>query len=147
MVELGDIIGGETRGRQNEADITRGRPDGIATQDIEIARMVYQRLAMQIETFELERNQSLYENTVKYNLTESGIHPYTLRELLSEEQQQQVLDLRLGYGQTNGDPYLRRTLAALYPGCTRTISLSPTVRRRRISWLSGACWSRVTRWP
>lgn len=73
---------------------------------------------MHIETFELERNQSLYENTVRYNLTESGIHPYTLRELLSEEQQQAVLDLRLGYGQTNGDPGLRRTIAALYPGST-----------------------------
>jgi len=72
---------------------------------------------MQIETFELERNQSLYENKVRFNLTESGIHPYTLRELLSEEQQHQVLDLRLGYGQTNGDPELRSTLAAYYPGC------------------------------
>lgn len=74
---------------------------------------------MHIETFELERNQSLYENTVRFNLTESGIHPYTLRELLSEEQQQEVLDLRLGYGQTNGDPALRQTLANLYPGCTQ----------------------------
>ncbi|MEZ5568650.1 MAG: aminotransferase class I/II-fold pyridoxal phosphate-dependent enzyme [Halioglobus sp.] len=74
---------------------------------------------MYIETFELERNQSLYENTVRYNLTESGIHPYTLRELLTEEQQAQVLDLRLGYGQTNGDPELRSTLATYYPGCTQ----------------------------
>jgi aspartate/methionine/tyrosine aminotransferase len=72
---------------------------------------------MQIETFELERNQSLYENTVKFNLTESGIHPYTLRELLTVEQQQEVLDLRLGYGQTNGAPELRATLASYYPGC------------------------------
>ncbi|MCZ6830863.1 MAG: aminotransferase class I/II-fold pyridoxal phosphate-dependent enzyme [Gammaproteobacteria bacterium] len=72
---------------------------------------------MQIETFELERNQSLYENTVEFNLTESGIHPYTLRELLTEEQQQQVLDLRLGYGQTNGAPELRATLASYYRGC------------------------------
>jgi len=72
---------------------------------------------MQIETFELERNQSLYENTVEFNLTESGIHPFTLRELLSEEQQQEVLDLRLGYGQTNGAPELRSTLASYYPAC------------------------------
>ncbi|MFT7289357.1 MAG: aspartate/methionine/tyrosine aminotransferase [Halieaceae bacterium] len=74
---------------------------------------------MHIETFELERNQSLYENTVRFNLTESGVHPYTLRELLSEQQQQAVLDLRLGYGQTNGDPGLRDTLASYYPGYTR----------------------------
>lgn len=72
---------------------------------------------MHIETFELERNQSLYENTVEYNLTESGIHPYTLRELLSEAQREELLDLRLGYGQTNGDPALRRTIASYYPGC------------------------------
>ncbi|MEM1110835.1 MAG: aminotransferase class I/II-fold pyridoxal phosphate-dependent enzyme [Pseudomonadota bacterium] len=72
---------------------------------------------MQIETFELERNQSLYENTVDYNLTESGIHPYTLRELLTEEQQQEVLDLRLGYGQTNGAPELRTTISSYYRGC------------------------------
>ena len=73
---------------------------------------------MQIETFELERNQSLYENTVRFNLTESGIHPYTLRELLNEEQQSEVLDLRLGYGQTNGDPELRKTISAMYRNCT-----------------------------
>ena len=72
---------------------------------------------MYIETFQLERNQSLYENSVRFNLTESGIHPYTLRELLSEKQQAEVLDLRLGYGQTNGAPELRRTLASYYPGC------------------------------
>jgi aspartate/methionine/tyrosine aminotransferase len=71
---------------------------------------------MHIETFQLERNQSLYENTVRFNLTESGIHPYTLRELLTARQQQEVLDLRLGYGQTNGAPELRATLASYYPG-------------------------------
>jgi aspartate/methionine/tyrosine aminotransferase len=87
------------------------RPHGAGYQD-------YHGLnKMQIETFDLERNQSLYENTVKYNLTESGIHPYTLRELLTEEQQQEVLDLRLGYGQTNGAAELRSTLASYYPGC------------------------------
>jgi aspartate/methionine/tyrosine aminotransferase len=71
---------------------------------------------MHIETFELERNQSLYENTVRYNLTESGIHPLTLDELLTEEQQREVLNLKLGYGQTNGAPALRSTLASYYPG-------------------------------
>lgn len=71
---------------------------------------------MRIETFQLERNQSLYENTVRYNLTESGIHPLTLGELLTEQQQQEVLNLKLGYGQTNGAPALRSTLASYYPG-------------------------------
>ena len=74
---------------------------------------------MHIEEFLLERNQSLYENTVSYNLTESGLHPYSLRESLAEDEQQEVLDLSLGYGQTNGDPGLRETIAALYPNLNR----------------------------
>jgi len=42
---------------------------------------------MKIEEFTLERIQSLYENTVEYNLSDSGVHPYSLRELLTPEQQ------------------------------------------------------------
>jgi len=56
---------------------------------------------MKIKTFELERLQSLYENTVDYNLKESGFHPYALNELLSDDEQQKLLTLTLGYGQTN----------------------------------------------
>ena len=37
---------------------------------------------MNFETFELERNQSLYENKVDYNLSESGIHPLKMSEIL-----------------------------------------------------------------
>ena len=40
---------------------------------------------MKIEEFQLERTESLWENTVDYNLTETGIHPFTLEELLDEE--------------------------------------------------------------
>ena len=71
---------------------------------------------MKIEIFELERNQSLYENTVDYNLTESGIHPYTLEELLTEEEIGDLRSLRLGYGQTNGSIELREAVSRLYPG-------------------------------
>jgi aspartate/methionine/tyrosine aminotransferase len=74
---------------------------------------------MKIEEFKLERNQSLFENTVSYNLTESGIHPCALKDFLSEEEQQEVLGLELGYGQTNGDPGLRDAIAAMYPGYDR----------------------------
>ncbi len=74
---------------------------------------------MKIEEFLLERNQSLYENTVRYNLTESGIHPAALKDFLTDDEQQEVLRLELGYGQTNGDPALRDAIAALYPGYTR----------------------------
>ena len=71
---------------------------------------------MQIEIFELERVQSLWENRVEYNLTESGVHPYTLNELLGKEHVAALADVRLGYGQTNGSIALRESIAALYPG-------------------------------
>ncbi len=71
---------------------------------------------MKIETFELERRQSVWENRVQYNLTESGVHPYTLSELLTEDELQELLSLRLGYGQTNGSIELREAISLLYPG-------------------------------
>lgn len=72
---------------------------------------------MKIKTFDLERVQSLYENTVPVNLTESGFHPYTLKELLSAEQIEMLTETVLGYGQTNGSIPLRQTIAGLYPNC------------------------------
>lgn len=71
---------------------------------------------MKIEVFELERVQSLWENHVDYNLTESGVHPYTLNELLDDDSVAALANLRLGYGQTNGSIPLREAIAALYPG-------------------------------
>ncbi|MCK4237608.1 MAG: aminotransferase class I/II-fold pyridoxal phosphate-dependent enzyme [Candidatus Lokiarchaeota archaeon] len=71
---------------------------------------------MKLEEFMLERTQSLWENTVKYNLTESGVHPYSLKELLNEDELEKILTMRLGYGQTNGPIELRKTISSLYPG-------------------------------
>ncbi len=71
---------------------------------------------MKIEIFELERIQSLWENRVKYNLTESGFHPYTLNELLTEKEIDKLLSIRIGYGQTNGSIELRGAISLLYPG-------------------------------
>ncbi len=73
---------------------------------------------MQIEPFVLERNQSLFENQVEINLSESGVHPLTVRELLADCSENEVLDLPLTYPQTNGTPELRRAIAATYPGAT-----------------------------
>jgi len=69
---------------------------------------------MNIPIFELERIQSLYENKVDYNLTESGFHPYKLKELLTEDQIEKLTDTVLGYGQTNGSIPLRKRISALY---------------------------------
>ncbi|TFG92559.1 MAG: aminotransferase class I/II-fold pyridoxal phosphate-dependent enzyme [Candidatus Atribacteria bacterium] len=73
---------------------------------------------MNIRIFELERIQSLFENTIPINLTESGFHPYTLKELLTPEQNEMLTETVLGYGQTNGSIPLRQTIADLYPECS-----------------------------
>ena len=72
--------------------------------------------SMKIDIFELERRQSVWENRVQYNLTESGVHPYTLSELLTEDDIKELLSIRLGYGQTNGSIELRETISRLYLG-------------------------------
>ena len=73
---------------------------------------------MKFPIFELERIQSIYENTVEFNLTESGFHPFTLDELLNPEQLDAIRHTVLGYGQTNGSPAVRRRIAALYSDLT-----------------------------
>ncbi len=74
---------------------------------------------MKIETFDLERTQSLWENTVEFNLTETGIHSLSLEELLDESELQKLHAVRIGYGQTNGSIELREAISALYPGTDR----------------------------
>ena len=70
--------------------------------------------------FELERWQSTWENRVRYNLSESGVHPLTIQELLGLAGASAVplLDVRLGYPQSNGTDKLRERIAALYPGAS-----------------------------
>ena len=72
---------------------------------------------MQIAPFEMERWQSVWENRVELNVSESGVEPMTLRELLGETADiEKILNQRLGYPQTNGSEDLRAKIAALYPG-------------------------------
>jgi aspartate/methionine/tyrosine aminotransferase len=70
--------------------------------------------------FELERWQSTWETRVRFNLSESGVHPLTVQELLGLAGASAVplLDVRLGYSQSNGTDLLRRRIAALYPGAS-----------------------------
>tara|TARA_Y100001970_G_scaffold134792_1_gene165881 strand:+ start:5126 stop:6259 length:1134 start_codon:yes stop_codon:yes gene_type:complete len=70
--------------------------------------------SMKFEQFQLERNQSLFENEVDYNLSESGIHPLKISEILTLEEQNEILDIELSYGYTNGTPLLRRRIANMY---------------------------------
>ena len=75
---------------------------------------------MKLETFALERWQSTYEHTVDFNLSESGVQPLTLGELVPDPSARGALfDEELRYTQSNGTPALRDAIAALYPGATR----------------------------
>ncbi|HUP89135.1 MAG TPA: aminotransferase class I/II-fold pyridoxal phosphate-dependent enzyme [Longimicrobiales bacterium] len=68
--------------------------------------------------FEMERWQSIYENQVAYNLSESGVHPLSLRELIELSGAHDLLNTGLGYGQSNGTDQLRARIAALYDNCS-----------------------------
>ena len=74
---------------------------------------------MRYTPFRMERWQSTYENRVEINLSESGVHPMTVAELLTlSGMEGGVHDLRLGYGQSNGSDELRERIAALHRGAT-----------------------------
>ncbi|KPJ49548.1 MAG: hypothetical protein AMJ38_03180 [Dehalococcoidia bacterium DG_22] len=71
------------------------------------------------QPFEMERMMSKWENIVDYNLSESGVHPLTLRELVGDEAAiEELLSTELNYPQVNGIIELRENIAALYPGAT-----------------------------
>jgi aspartate/methionine/tyrosine aminotransferase len=72
---------------------------------------------MKLESFALERWQSIWENTVAWNLSESGVHPLRVEELaITDGDRHALLTQELGYPQTNGTPELRQAIASLYPG-------------------------------
>ncbi len=74
---------------------------------------------MRLDIFEMERLQSIWENRVKYNLSESSVHPMSTRELVSSPDfHDQLLDMPLLYNQSNGTDQLRAAIASLYPGAT-----------------------------
>jgi aspartate/methionine/tyrosine aminotransferase len=70
------------------------------------------------QPFLMERWMSMFEQEVDFNLSESGVHPITLRDLLDDDQLRvsQLLESELNYPHVNGIPELRRHIAAMYPG-------------------------------
>ncbi|MEO9170780.1 MAG: aminotransferase class I/II-fold pyridoxal phosphate-dependent enzyme [Candidatus Baltobacteraceae bacterium] len=68
--------------------------------------------------FALERLLSTWENAVQFNLSESGVHPMTVRELFDGDgaRIEALADLPMHYPQSNGNRDLRERVAALYPG-------------------------------
>lgn len=71
------------------------------------------------QPFVMERWMSKFEQAVEYNLSESGVHPMSLAELLDHRpgEAERLLSLDLHYPHVNGIPRLREHIAAMYDGC------------------------------
>lgn len=61
---------------------------------------------------------SAYEQEVEINLSESGVHPLTLRELLAFDNTSvdKLLETEINYPHANGIPELRQNIARMYEG-------------------------------
>jgi len=71
------------------------------------------------QPFDMERMMSKWENVIEHNLSESGVHPLAVRELVDDPAViDELLDTPLHYPQTNGIPELRERIAALYHSAT-----------------------------
>ena len=75
---------------------------------------------MTFVSFELERWQSEWEHRVRINLSESGVHPLNVRELLgmAGADPEALQGIGLGYSQADGTIELRSAIAGLYSGAT-----------------------------
>ena len=71
---------------------------------------------MDIDLFQMERMQSLYWHVVDYDLSESGVTPMTIRELLGPDADVEAfLQTALGYPLSEGSHEARTNIAAWYP--------------------------------
>jgi hypothetical protein len=73
---------------------------------------------MRIETFRMERMQCVYEKKVDYDLSESGVAPLSISDLLDGASPESVLTTKLSYPRSDGSRVLRERIAAWYPGAT-----------------------------
>jgi hypothetical protein len=70
---------------------------------------------MRIDLFQMERTQCLYENEVEFNLSESGVLPVRVEELVGgAEGLARLGALGLKYPPSNGSEELRRRIASFY---------------------------------
>ncbi len=73
----------------------------------------------EFQPFEMERLMSVWEQDVEYNLSESGVHPVALGDLLRESADREALmETVLFYPQVEGTETLRERIAALYEDAT-----------------------------
>jgi len=74
---------------------------------------------MHIDQFEMERMQSIHWHGVDYDLSESGVSPLTIAELLGEGiVSREFMATRLAYPLSEGSMLTRERIAAWYPGAT-----------------------------
>ena len=71
----------------------------------------------ELDLFRMERYQSLYWHDVEHDLSESGVSPMTIRELLDDDVAS-FPDVALGYPLSEGSPQTRANIAAWYDGAT-----------------------------
>jgi aspartate/methionine/tyrosine aminotransferase len=70
---------------------------------------------MRIDLFRMERTQSLYENEVEFNLSESGVLPMQIQEILDgPEGPSSLHSLRLKYPPAAGSNLLRERIGLFY---------------------------------
>jgi len=72
------------------------------------------------QPFLMERWMSKFEQGVQYNLSESGVHPIQLGELLQDVPGawERLAATELNYPHVNGNPHLRQNIANLYEGAS-----------------------------
>jgi len=73
---------------------------------------------VRIDLFRMERTQCLYENEVEYNLSESGVLPLKVEEILEGSDLAAFLSIGLKYPESTGSDQLRDHIAQWY-GTTR----------------------------
>jgi aspartate/methionine/tyrosine aminotransferase len=82
--------------------------------------LLYQREeTVRIDLFQMERTQCLYEHEVEFNLSESGVLPLRVEEILQgPKASTDFLSIGLKYPESDGSDELRENIAAWY-GATR----------------------------
>ena len=73
---------------------------------------------MKFQAFEMERWQSTYEHAVRFNLSESGVEPLTLGELveIAGLDRAELDGTLIEYNPSDGSPALRAAIADMYAG-------------------------------
>jgi aspartate/methionine/tyrosine aminotransferase len=72
---------------------------------------------MKIEAFQSERLLSVWQNQVKFDFTETGVHPMYLKELVTPQELDEIYQsVQLRYIQTNGTLPLKTAICQMYPG-------------------------------